>query len=202
MPEPDAPRSRVEEFEASYEGTPPWDIGRPQTAFAALTAAGRLDGPLLDVGCGTGEHVLMAAAAAIDATGIDIAPTAIRLAREKAVDRGLSATFVVGDALAMDFRDPFTTTLDCGCFHTFDDADRERFVASLGNVLLPGARFLMLCFSEAEPGDWGPRRVSPAEIEAAFRDGWTVDAIEPAELHITIRDEPARAWLATITRSP
>jgi SAM-dependent methyltransferase len=196
----EAPRGRVEEFEASYEGTPPWEIGRPQPGFAALTEAGRLEGPLLDLGCGTGEHVLMAAATGIDATGIDIAPTAIRLAREKAAERGLDATFVTGDVLAMEFAEPFAAALDCGCFHTFDDADRPLFVASLGSVLQPGAHFFMLCFSDAEPGDWGPRRVSAAEIEAAFADGWTVEAIEPSELFVTIRDEPVRAWLATITR--
>lgn len=201
MADADAPRSRVQEFEASYEGTPPWEIGRPQRAFAALAEAGRLDGPLLDVGCGTGEHVLMAAATGIDATGIDIAPTAIRLAGEKAAARGLDATFVVGDALAMDFGDRFTTALDCGCFHTFDDTDRPQFVASLASVMRPGGHFFLLCFSDSEPGDWGPRRVSTDEIEAAFRTGWTVDAIEPAELDVTIRDEPVHAWLATIVRS-
>jgi ubiquinone/menaquinone biosynthesis C-methylase UbiE len=190
----------VAEWEASYVGTPPWDVGRPQPAFAALATEGKLRGPLLDVGCGTGEHVLMAAAAGIDATGIDIAPTAIRLAEEKAAARGLQATFVAGDALAMDFGAPFASALDCGCFHTFDDADRPRFVARLRRVLQPGARLFMLCFSDAEPGDWGPRRVSRAEIEAAFADGWAVESIEPAGLSVTIRDEPVRAWLATITR--
>ena len=51
------------EFEAAYATTPPWDIGRPQPAFAALAAEGRLGGRVLDVGCGSGEHVLMAALA-------------------------------------------------------------------------------------------------------------------------------------------
>jgi SAM-dependent methyltransferase len=191
----------VAQWDASYVGTPPWDIGRPQPAFAALAAEGRLRGPLLDVGCGTGEHVLMAAAAGIDATGIDIAPTAIRLAEEKAAARDLRATFVAGDALAMDFGDPFATALDCGCFHTFDDADRPRFVAVLRGVLRPGGRLFMLCFSDAEPGDWGPRRVTRAEIDAAFASGWTIESVEPDELSVTIREEPVRAWLATIVGS-
>jgi cyclopropane fatty-acyl-phospholipid synthase-like methyltransferase len=197
----DTPRDRLREFEASYEGTPPWDIGRPQPPFAALAEAGRLDGRLLDVGCGTGEHVLMAAAAGLDATGIDIAPTAIRLAEAKAAERGLAATFVVGDASRATFAEPFDTVLDCGLFHTFADADRATFVRHLEATVRPGGRFFMLCFSDSEPGDWGPRRISTDEIEAAFRDGWTVDAIEPAELHVTIRDDPVRALLATITRN-
>jgi SAM-dependent methyltransferase len=197
----DAPRDRVQDFEASYEGTPPWDIGRPQPAFAALAASGRLQGPVLDVGCGTGEHVLMAAAAGLDATGIDIAPTAIRLAETKAADRGLVATFVLGDACRATFAEPFETVLDCGLFHTFDDADRAAFVSHLGRTVRAGGHYFMLCFSDSEPGDWGPRRISADEIETAFADGWTVDAIEPAELFVMIRDEPVRAWLATIVRS-
>jgi methylase of polypeptide subunit release factors len=74
-------RDLVAEFEASYQATPPWDIGRPQPAFARLAAEGRLRGRVIDVGCGTGEHVLMAAAAGCDTLGVDIAPSAIRLAR-------------------------------------------------------------------------------------------------------------------------
>src|SRR5262249_3078585 len=41
---------------------PPWDIGRPQPTFVRLADGGLLSGRLLDAGCGTGEHVLLAAA--------------------------------------------------------------------------------------------------------------------------------------------
>ena len=161
-------QDRVAEFEASYAGTPPWDIGRPQPGFAALAASGSLSGRLLDVGCGTGEHALMAAGAGLDATGIDIAPSAIRLAEAKAKERGVAARFIVGDACALDtLGEQFDTVLDCGLFHVFDDDDRPRFVASLAAAVVDGGRYSMLCFSEHEPGDWGPRRVTHAEI----RDG-------------------------------
>jgi hypothetical protein len=58
----------------------------------------------------------------------------------------------------------------------------------------------MLCFSERQPGLWGPRRVTQAEIRASFADGWQVDALERARFAVTIDPGGAHAWLARITR--
>ena len=60
-----------------YATTPPWDIGRPQPAFLELAEKGAVMGRVLDVGCGTGEHALMAAGRGLPATGIDSAPSAM-----------------------------------------------------------------------------------------------------------------------------
>jgi SAM-dependent methyltransferase len=79
MPRPGVPL-RSNEFDAMYAGTPPWDIGRPQPAFLELAERGELRGRVLDVGCGTGEHALMAASFGLEATGIDTSPTAIAIA--------------------------------------------------------------------------------------------------------------------------
>src|ERR1700761_8819402 len=91
----------TEFWDASYtaEARPPWDIGRPQPAFIRLAEAGMLTGKVLDAGCGTGEHALLAAAHGAEATGIDAAPTAIERARAKAAERGLPARFEVADVL-------------------------------------------------------------------------------------------------------
>lgn len=195
-------RDLVAEFEASYSGTPPWDIGRPQPAFATLAAEGQLGRTVLDVGCGTGEHVLMAAAAGCEAMGIDISPTAIRLAEVKAEERRTSARFTVGDALHLEaLGEQFDTVLDCGLFHVFDDADRPLFVRSLAAVVRPGGSYFMLCFSDDEPPGWVPRRVTRAEIRDVFAEGWEVAGIEPAELYVTIRAEPARSWFTCIRRN-
>ena len=59
----------------------------------------------------------------------------------------------------------------------------------------------MLCFSERQPGDWGPKRVSQDEIRASFSDGWEVDSIEEARLAITIDPAGALAWRASIRRT-
>jgi cyclopropane fatty-acyl-phospholipid synthase-like methyltransferase len=193
--------SNPEDFEESYAGAPPWDIGRPQKAFVGLAEAGELRGSVLDAGCGTGEHTLLAAGLGLQATGIDLAPTAIRLARRKAEERGIGARFLEYDALELSsFGDQFDTIIDCGLFHLFSDEDRPRFVESLRAAAVEGGRYHMLCFSDRQPGDWGPRRVTEAELRASFADGWRIDSIEPAVLEITISPDGAQAWLASFTR--
>ena len=188
------------EFDESYAGRPPWDIGRPQSVFQALADAGEFHGRFLDAGCGTGEHTLMAARIGLDATGIDFAPAAIALAQGKARERGAPARFLVHDALQLASLDgPFDTVLDSGLFHCFNDADRRAYVESLKSAVAPGGRYFMACFSDRQPGDWGPRRVTEGEIRANFADGWRIDSIEPAQFDTLLASE-VLAWLARITR--
>jgi len=188
-------------FDALYEGTPPWEIGRPQPAFAELADAGAIAGRVLDVGCGTGEHALMAASLSLDATGVDSAPTAIAIAERKARERGLAARFLVWDALDLGSLDErFDTVVDSGLFHVFDDADRAAFVESLSAVVVPDGRYHMLCFSDRQPGSAGPRRVSQDEIREAFADGWRVEAIDAVTMDVTFAPDGVRAWRATIRR--
>jgi cyclopropane fatty-acyl-phospholipid synthase-like methyltransferase len=190
------------DFDSSYDGTPPWDIGHPQPAFLALARSGALTGNVLDIGCGTGEHALMAAELGLDATGIDSSSKAIGLAEQKARERNLDPRFIVADALELESGgDTYDTVLDCGLFHVFDDGDRARFVRSLSSIVEPDGRYFMLCFSDLQPGDWGPRRVSRAEIQSNFTDGWRIDSIEKSQIEITIDPAGARAWLAVITKT-
>jgi cyclopropane fatty-acyl-phospholipid synthase-like methyltransferase len=144
----------------------------------------------------------MATELGLDATGIDSSPRAIALAEQKAKERNLAPRFFVANALELESRNEhYDTVLDCGLFHVFDDHDRADFVRSLQATVVAGGRYFMLCFSDQQPGDWGPRRVSKAEIESSFANDWRIDSIEASRIEITIDPEGALAWLVSITKA-
>lgn len=194
-------------FENLYTGQPRWEIGRPQKAI--LKVADQITGSLLDSGCGTGENALFFASRGQKVTGIDFLADPISLAKQKAVERGLTATFLVMDALALkDLPEVFDSVIDSGLFHVFSDDDRRRYVEGLASVLKPGGRLFLLCFSDAEPGEQGPRRVSKKELETAFHDGWAIESIEPTQFEV--RPDPKdssfssggpKAWFVVVRRT-
>jgi cyclopropane fatty-acyl-phospholipid synthase-like methyltransferase len=193
-------------WDASYTASKPapWDIGRPQPAFVPLAGKGLLSGRLLDSGCGTGEQTLLAARHGADAMGIDVSVHAIEQARGKAAERGLNVRFEVADALRLaDLGLTFDVVIDSGVFHVFDDEDRVRYVASLASVLSDGGYCHLICFSDQQPGDFGPRRVRQDELRAAFSDGWRISSIEAAAFELNesgLGISSAQAWLAAIQR--
>jgi SAM-dependent methyltransferase len=194
-------------WDAAYtaSGPAPWDIGRPQLAFLRLAEGGLLTGRVLDAGCGTGEHALLAARSGAEAVGVDVSARAIEQARGKAAARRLRVRFEVADALSLaDLGLTFDTIIDSGLFHVFDDASRARYVASLASVLRQGGHCHLMCFSDRQPGTSGPRRVTQAELRAAFSEGWTIEGIAPDAFEVnrdTFGAATAQAWLADISRA-
>lgn len=191
-------------WDASYrDGPAPWDIGRPQPAIVRLASAGAFAGAVLDAGCGTGENALHLAALGLPVLGVDVAETALAMARAKAHDRGIAVEFAVADAFQLErLGRKFATVLDCGLFHTFDGDERPRYVASLASVTEHDGTLYVLCFSDEGP-ETGPHPVSQKELRAAFNSttGWNVGAIAPERVQTRFHDEHgAPGWLATIKR--
>lgn len=66
---------------------------------------------ILDVGCGTGGHVLRLSRRGYSVTGVDVAPEMIELAREKAVGADAPSRFVVGDMRDFDLDEEFDAAI-------------------------------------------------------------------------------------------
>lgn len=179
-----------EMFAEMYAAQAPWETGKPQPAFAAV--ADKITGSILDAGCGPGDNALFFAARGNAVTGFDFLEEPIARAKQKAAERGLSATFLVKDALKLqDWSERFDNIIDSGLFHVFTDADRATYVRGLAKVLKPGGRLFLLCFSDQMPGTQGPRRVSQNELRTAFADGWQIESIEASRFET--RPEAAAA---------
>lgn len=188
-------------WDDAYRGQPPWDIGRPQRVFMNLETAGRVGASVLDVGCGTGENALYLAERGHEVWGIDVSGLAIERAMVKAHARRLPVVFLAADALEpASVGRTFDTLIDCGCFHTLPDDDRPRYAASMAALSRPDGQLHLMCFSEAEPPGWGPRRVTEAELLQTFSAGWEAEAIRPTQFETLLGPDGAQAWLATFTR--
>jgi SAM-dependent methyltransferase len=191
-------------WDDSYVGPPPpWDIGRPQSAFVGLAEAGALHGTLLDAGCGTGEHAILASLHGAQAVGIDISPRAIETARSKAAERNVDADFRALDVLHLDaFGETFDTIIDSGLFHVFDDATRIQYVTAVRAALRVSGHLHLMCFSDRQPGDWGPRRVTERELRVTFGSDWRIDSLarDHFDLNPGLGTPTAEAWLADIVR--
>lgn len=195
-------------FDTAYAdgGIPTWDLGRPQAAVLRLLDGGAFGPPgatVLDAGCGTGEHALLLAERGHRVVAVDLASAAIGRAAAKARTRGLTAEFLVHDALGLaGLGRTFDAALDVGLFHTLADEDRPRYAASLAAAVRPGGRAFVLCWSDRNPFGYGPRRVARRELRATFRAaaGWRVERIDAEELETRLPAGRVAAWLARLIR--
>jgi cyclopropane fatty-acyl-phospholipid synthase-like methyltransferase len=172
-----------------YAGSPPWDIGRPKGPFIAV--ADQVTSPVLDAGCGTGDTSLFSAARGERVTGIDFVEEAIRRARAKATERGVSVEFLIKDAMTLgEWDQRFASVIDSGLFHIYSGDDRRRYVQELAHVVQPGGRLFLYVFSEEEPAAPGGG-VSRQDLYDAFADGWEVESVRSVRESVRGEVNPA-----------
>lgn len=112
-----------------------------------LSAAKRFDcepKTVLDLACGTGSTTLPLAARGLKATGLDLAPAMLKIAREKAKEQGLEADFVEQNMLDLDFSEPFdmVVSFQDGINYLTGEGDFEKLAAAVDGVLKEGGVFL------------------------------------------------------------
>lgn len=150
-------------FNLWYYRSPPWDTGISPPELVAFVES-HPPGRALDLGCGTGTNVITLAHHGWEATGVDFAPRAIRIAKRKARQADVDIDLRVADVTKLnDIRGSFDLILDMGCFHSLPPAGKLSYIHNLERLLGPGGTYLMYGFFK-ESVDAGPGLVE-ADLE-------------------------------------
>ncbi|HEX6373960.1 MAG TPA: class I SAM-dependent methyltransferase [Longimicrobium sp.] len=187
-------------FDSVYRDTPPWDIGAAQPAMSALLDEYPPVGPVLDVGCGSGDHAVALAHRGVQVLGIDVVDAAIEQARAKVQalppDVARLLEFQVADALRPTLlRRQFGVVVDSGFYHLFEQDERERLAEEIAATLVPGGRYYLLAFATEFDMPNTPRKVSEDELRTRFsaERGWGILTVRPAQFESRIAPVPAVA---------
>lgn len=86
------------EMERIYANKPleeiPWNIETPPDALVDLVESGKVKPcKTIDLGCGAGNYAIYLASIGFEVTGIDISPSAIKIAKENAMKKGVKCIF-------------------------------------------------------------------------------------------------------------
>ncbi|MFE1550349.1 class I SAM-dependent methyltransferase [Streptomyces sp. NPDC058718] len=190
-------------FYADRDKPVPFFVAKPDENLVSYVEQGLLPvrGRALDLGCGPGRNALHLASLGFDVTAIDLSPTAIAWAEERAREAGAeNVRFVCGDAFSSPALDgPYDLVYDSGCFHHLPPHRRVSYLALLDRVLAPGGHFALTAFAAGEGGmgselpdaDFyrrgkldGGLAYTDTELRALFADLTEIDVRR-------MRDEPA-----------
>lgn len=191
----------MRDWEDSYQtGHTPWDTGIVDPILAQAVKANLLQtGRLLEIGCGTGTHARYLAHLGWTVTAIDISPKAISLAQSLSPQSTIH--YQTLDFLEQDLPGiVFDAVVDRGCFHVYQDlATRQHFAAKVASVLHPRGRWLSLMGStEGPPRDFGPPRLSAADVINSVEPSLAIVSIQKTQF--TIVDNDVSAWLGVFEK--
>ncbi|WP_328943361.1 class I SAM-dependent methyltransferase [Streptomyces sp. NBC_00250] len=145
-------------FYADRDKPVPFFVAKPDENLVSYGERGLLPaggGRALDLGCGPGRNSLHLASLGYRVDAVDLSPTAIRWAEERARDAGTTGIrFVRGDAFApgTGLDGPYDLVYDSGCFHHLPPHRRVGYLAFLDRVLAPGGHFALTAFAAGEGG--------------------------------------------------
>ena len=127
------------------------DIGHVEPAFAALVQAlpPDPDAPCFVPGCGQGYAVECLALSGRRCIGLEISPSAARLAKERLVAAGVeppSAEIVVGDFFEYEPSEPFSLIYDATFLCSLPPAWRDAWAMTMKRLMSPGGELIMDVF--------------------------------------------------------
>jgi SAM-dependent methyltransferase len=168
------------DWEARYQsGDMPWEKGDPSPGLVDfLSSHGELPrGTALVPGCGTGHDVRAWARAGFAATGLDLAPSAIRLAQERTAAARLSAQFILGSFLDEPPKQQFDWIFEHTLYCAIDPTCRDDYVRAVLRWLKPNGQFLavhyMIRDSDGPPfGCTQPELMERFSPHFQLRQGW------------------------------
>ncbi|MCL4294173.1 MAG: class I SAM-dependent methyltransferase [Anaerolineae bacterium] len=165
----------------------------------ALDELGVQSGSTLDLGTGPGTQAMQLARSGFDVTATDISDAAIRLAREKAEAQGLDITWMQDDILDTRLAQQFDFIFDRGCFHVLPPEQRQDYIRIVRDLLKPGGYLFLKCFSHLQPGEQGPFRFTPEQIQEIFSSRLMVLSIKETVYQGTLDPLP-RALFCVMRR--
>ena len=145
----------------------PWDSGIRSRELARVIEEFRI-APCraVELGCGTGTNAVFLAEQNFQVTGLDLSPTALEMAKQRAASANVNVQFLAADLTQFD-RDlePFDFLFDRGCYHCARKENLAGYLETLKKLSRPGSRYLVLAGNANEQNDQeGPPRVHEQEI--------------------------------------
>ena len=175
----------------------PWNIETPPDALVELVKNGKVKRcKTIDLGCGVGNYAIYLASLGFDVTGIDISPTAIKIAEENAKKKGIRCNFLAADVLGdmEEVEETSAFAYDWELLHHIFPEERRKYVENVHRILDPRGKYLSVCFSEKDPqfGGSGKYRETPIgtilyfssedELRSLFRPYFNIKEIRTIEI--------------------
>ncbi len=180
--------------------TPGWDTGRAAPELKKAVESGVVPlGRALVLGCGGGMNAVYLAGKGFEVTGVDLAPSALMLAEERARTAQVRVRWLVADVLAMPEIGPFDFIFDRGCYHHVRRYGAARFVSMVTALSHDTTQVLVLAGNANEPRRSGPPRVKQTDIVNDFSAAW--DVVWLKEIRFNEARNGAWAWSALLRRT-
>ena len=194
----------LELWDADYRGQHPaaWDIGRPADELQKVVSRGTVRAcRVVDLCCGSGTDAIYLASQGFDVTAVDIAPTALSQAEQKAHKAGVSVRWVLADVLAPPNLEPFDFIYDRGCYHVVRDQNLAAYLETLRLFSHPGTWFLLLAARrENQAGVRPSQGVAEEELRYDFLPLFDLEWLREIRLESNQPGTAPPGWSALLRR--